>query len=86
MRGKGSLTMNSTADIIEQCRYLPGVTVHESGAYTDILLASAEGSGKMRFFRPVFGITPALVSVAAPSWPAPQLSDSAPEARGSRPV
>lgn len=74
--------MNSTADIIEQCRYLPGVTVHESGAFTDILLASAEGSGKMRFFRPVFGITPALVSVAAPSWPAPQLSDSAPEARG----
>lgn len=76
------MTKNSTADIIEQCRYLPGVTVHESGAYTDILLASAEGSGKMRFFRPVFGITPALVSVAAPSWPAPQLSDSAPEARG----
>lgn len=65
--------MNSTADIIEQCRYLPGVTVHESGAFTDILLASAEGSGKMRFFRPVFGITPALVSVAAPSWPAPQV-------------
>lgn len=71
-----------TAQIVRQCRHLPGVTVREGEDYTELLLSGSEGSGRMRFI-PLFpGVTLALISVNAPSWPAPVLESSAPEAKG----
>ena len=71
-----------TAQIVRQCRRLPGVTVREGEDYTELLLSGREGSGRMRFI-PLFpGVTLALISVNAPVWPAPVLESSAPEAKG----
>ena len=72
-----------TADIITKCRLLPGVTVRSTdGGVAEMLLRSGEGSGKMSFFPLLPGVTLALISVAAPSWPAPRPDDCAPEASG----
>ena len=74
--------MNTTAEIVTLCRSLPGVTVTEDEAHTTLHLAGEEGTGRMRFI-PLFpGVTLALISVSAASWPAPVLADCAPEARG----
>lgn len=71
-----------TAQIVRQCRHLPGVTVREGEDYTELLLSGSEGSGRMRFIPLFSGVTLALISVNAPSWPAPVLENSAPEAKG----
>ncbi len=71
-----------TADIIQKCRALPGVTVEEGDSYTDLLLSNAGGTGRMRFL-PLFpGVTLALISVDAPTWPAPQPDECTPDANG----
>lgn len=72
----------STAEVIKNCRTLPGVTVKEGEDYLELLLSTQEGNGKMRFFPLFSGITLALISVSAPTWPAPVLADCAPDARG----
>ena len=72
----------NTAEVIKSCRTLPGATVKECGDCVELLLSHSEGSGRMRFF-PIFpGIMLALISVSAPFWPAPALTDDTPEARG----
>lgn len=71
-----------TAQIVRQCRCLPGVTVREGEDYTELLLSGSEGSGRMRFIHLFAGVTLALISVNAPSWPAPAPESSAPEAKG----
>lgn len=71
-----------TAQIVRQCRRLPGVTVREGEDYTELLLSGSEGSGRMRFIPLFAGVTLALISVNAPSWPAPAPESSAPEAKG----
>lgn len=71
-----------TAQIVRQCRRLPGVTVREGEDYTELLLSGSEGSGRMRFIHLFAGVTLALISVNAPSWPAPAPESSAPEAKG----
>lgn len=82
MTVKGERHMSNTAQIVNQCRTLPGVTVREGEGCTELLLASGEGRGRMRFI-PLFpGVTLALISVDAPTWPAPVLADCAPEAKG----
>lgn len=74
--------MSNTAEVLRQCRSLPGVTVTEKESYTEMQLSSSQGHGCMRFV-PLFpGITLALISVSAPSWPAPLLGNGAPEAKG----
>ena len=71
-----------TAGIVRQCGTLPGVQVEQRAGYAELHLSHAEGTGRMRFL-PVFpGITLALISVNASSWPAPELEGSRPEARG----
>lgn len=63
--------MSNTAEVLRQCRSLPGVIVTEKESYTEMQLSSSQGHGCMRFV-PLFpGITLALISVSAPSWPAP---------------
>ena len=72
----------NTAIIIEKCREIPGVTVNEENGYTELLLDSDDGGGRMRFF-PLFpGIMLAAISVNARTWPAPRLGTGAPEAKG----
>ena len=72
----------NTAEVVQQCRDLPGVTVQKGEQWLDLLLESSEGNGRMRF-RPMFpGVTLAHISVNTPSWPAPLLEDGAPEAKG----
>lgn len=56
-----------TAQIVRQCRRLPGVTVREEEDYTELLLSGSEGSGRMRFIPLFAGVTLALISVNAPS-------------------
>ena len=72
----------NTAEVIESCRKLPGVTVIERENGAELLLSQREGSGRMRFVPMFPGIMLALISVRAPSWPAPVLMDGTPEARG----
>lgn len=58
--------MSNTAEVLRQCRSLPGVTVTEKESYTEMQLSSSQGHGCMRFV-PLFpGITLALISVSAP--------------------
>lgn len=71
-----------TAQIVRQCRHLPGVTVRKGEDYTELLLSGSEGSGHMRFIPLFSGVTLALISVNAPVWPAPVLESSAPESKG----
>ena len=72
----------NTAEIIERCRELPGVTVSTGGGYAELMLSNADGKGRMRFI-PVFpGITLAGISVGAPVWPAPGAESCSPEAKG----
>ncbi len=74
--------MSNTAQIIKQCRSLPGVTVTEGDGCVELRLSCREGSGRMRFIQLFPGITLVLISVSAPSWPAPVPEDCAPEAKG----
>lgn len=72
----------NTAEIMEKCRTLPGVRVEQHADFTELLLLSADGTGRMRFY-PVFpGVTLALIRVSAPVWPAPQPDRCTPDARG----
>ncbi len=72
----------NTAEIIERCRELPGVTVNAGDGYAELMLSNAEGKGRMRFI-PVFpGITLAGISVGATVWPAPGAESCTPEAKG----
>ena len=43
----------NTAEIIERCRELPGVTVNAGDGYAELMLSNAEGKGRMCFC-PVF--------------------------------
>lgn len=72
----------NTAEIVKQCRLLPGVTVIEGADCTELRLSTAEGTGRMRFVPMFPGVVLARISVSAPSWPAPVLPDCAPEAKG----
>ena len=40
----------NTAEVIEKCRELPGVTVKTEKNYIDLILSDAGGTGRMRFF------------------------------------
>ena len=72
----------NTADILTQCRRIPGVRVETDEREAALFLNSPEGTGEMRFV-PVFpGVTLAQISVSAPIWPAPQLEGAGPESRG----
>ena len=72
----------NTADILEKCRALPGVTVAAERGCTTLLLANEDGAGRMRFY-PLFpGVTLALIRVDASSWPAPRPERCAPDATG----
>lgn len=71
----------NTAEIIERCRELPGVTVNVGDGYAELMLSNADGKGQMRFC-PVFpGITLAGISVGAPVWPASRAESCTPEGR-----
>ena len=72
----------NTANILEQCRALPGVTVEEKPDGAQLRLALDDGSGRMRFYALFPGVTLAQIAVDAPRWPAPQPEESTPEARG----
>lgn len=72
----------NTANILEQCRALPGVTVEEKPDGAQLRLALDDGSGRMRFYVLFPGVTLAQIAVDAPRWPAPQPEESTPEARG----
>lgn len=72
----------SIAEVLKECLLLPGVTAEEKEGYTELFLSCDEGRGRMRFI-PLFpGVTFALISVSAPSWPAPKLHGGAPDAKG----
>lgn len=74
--------MTDTAHIMDKCRTLPGVTMAEGPECTELRLYSPEGEGLMRFYPMFDGITTALISVNAPSWPAPKPDHCAPDAKG----
>lgn len=72
----------NTADILEKCRELPGVTVEAKAHCTELHLSNDQGEGFMSF-HPLFpGVTLALIRVDAPCWPAPQPDGCTPDARG----
>ena len=45
--------MSNTAEVLRQCRSLPGVTVTEKESYTEMQLSSSQGHSCMRFVPPV---------------------------------
>lgn len=71
-----------TAGILKKCGALPGVELRQTESYAELLLSGSDGRGQMRFIPMFPGLTLALISVGAPSWPAPVLSGCAPEAKG----
>lgn len=60
-----------TAEIINQCRKLPGVTVKTEKEYAELILSSDTGNGRMKFIPLFEGVTLALIEVHASTWPAP---------------
>lgn len=74
--------MWNTAEIMRQCQTLPGVSLSEKDGYTELHLATSEGSGTMRLLALFPGITLALISVNAPVWPAPIPDALDPSAKG----
>ncbi len=72
----------NTANILEQCRAVPGVTVEEKPDGAEVRLALDDGRGRMRFYALFPGVTLAQIAVDAPRWPAPQPEVSTPDARG----
>lgn len=72
----------NTAEILEKCQTLPGVTVHMQPNCAELRLSTDGGTGRMCFL-PLFpGITLALIEVHAPSWPAPEPDRPTPDAKG----
>ena len=72
----------NTADILEKCRTLPGVTVEARPGHTALLLDGEDGTGSMCFY-PLFpGVTLAVIRVNASVWPAPQPERCTPDATG----
>ena len=59
----------NTAEIVEKCRDLPGVTARRERNAVELRLSGPEGEGRMRFFPAFPGIALALISVKAPVWP-----------------
>ncbi len=72
----------NTAEILEKCQTLPGVTVHMQPNCAELRLSTDGGTERMCFL-PLFpGITLALIEVHAPSWPAPEPDRPTPDAKG----
>ena len=71
-----------TAEILRKCRALPSVTVKTTEHFAELLLSNNDGSGKMRFIPMFPGIMLAVITVNAPSWPAPVPSRPTPDAKG----
>lgn len=72
----------NTADIINGCRTLHGVSVYEKEYCTELELQNAEGSGCMRFFAVFPGISLAQINVRASMWPAPEFENTFSESNG----
>lgn len=72
----------NTNEILKECGRLTGVAVHEKGEYTELVLSSDSGNGRMRFIRLFDGVTLAVIEVHAASWPAPVPEETTSEATG----
>ena len=72
----------NTSEILRECRRLPGVSVHTNEKYTELLLSSDGGSGRMQFVPLFDGITLAVIEVHSVSWPAPNPEKSDPDTKG----
>ena len=53
----------NTAEILKECRRLPGVSVNTNEEYAELILSSESGSGRMRFLPLFEGVTLAVIEV-----------------------
>ena len=72
----------NTAEILKECRRLPGVSVNTNEEYAELILSSESGSGRMRFLPLFEGVTLAVIEVHSVSWPSPKPENSDPETKG----
>lgn len=72
----------TTANILRECRRLPGVSVNTNDEYAELILSTESGSGRMQFVPLFEGVTLAVIEVHSVSWPAPKLPKSTPDACG----
>ena len=72
----------NTAEIIRECRRLPGVSVSTNEEYAELRLSTESGSGRMQFVPLFEGVTLAVIEVHSASWPAPKLRGTTPDANG----
>lgn len=72
----------NTAEILKECRRLPGVSVRENEEYAELILSSDNGNGRMQFVPLFKGVTLAVIEVHAVSWPAPKPEKAGPDTRG----
>ena len=61
----------NTAEILEECRRLPGVSVNMNEEYAELILSTDRGNGRMQFVPLFRGVTLAVIEVHSVSWPAP---------------
>ena len=72
----------NTAEILRECRRLPGVSVSTNEEYAELILSTERGNGRMQFVPLFEGVTLAVIEVHSASWPAPKLRKSTPDANG----
>ncbi len=72
----------NTAEILNECRRLPGVSVNTNEEYAELILSTDSGNGRMRFVPLFDGVTLAVIEVHSVSWPAPKPEKSDPETKG----
>lgn len=72
----------NTAEILKECRRLPGVSVHTKEEYTELILSTDSGSGRMQFVPLFEGVTLAVIEVHSMSWPAPKPENADSDTKG----
>lgn len=72
----------NTAEILKECRRLPGVSVSTNEEYAELILSKENGNGRMQFVPLFDGVTLAVIEVHSVSWPAPKPQNTTPDANG----
>lgn len=72
----------NTAEILRECRRLPGVSVSTNEEYAELTLSTESGNGRMQFVLLFDGVTLAVIEVHSVLWPAPKLQKTTPDANG----
>lgn len=72
----------NTTDILRECRRIPSVSVNTNEGYTELILSTKSGNGRIQFVPLFEGVTLAVIEVHSAQWPAPRLPESTPDANG----